>query len=143
VEAVDMVMSNAQTGQIIVKAGEKITQAQFVLIDGFGLSERGINWMGLGSTAILVTGAIWTFCLVAQRLHLASASPGFSSLGFTEFYHTDPSDRPYSLYQSGSRGFISQQFLRLNSCRHPSPLNCRSFPIQHPRYQRRFNRLGR
>lgn len=85
VEAVDMVMSNAQTGQIIVKAGEKITQAQFVLIDGFGLSERGINWMGLGSTAILVTGAIGTFCLVAQRLHRPLRHRDFLLLGLLSF----------------------------------------------------------
>ncbi|NCR71037.1 MAG: HDIG domain-containing protein [Microcystis aeruginosa LG13-12] len=85
VEAVDMVMSNAQTGQIIVKAGEKITQAQFVLIDGFGLSERGINWMGLGSTAILVTGAIGTFCLVAQRLHRPLRHRDFILLGLLSF----------------------------------------------------------
>ncbi|MFM7712756.1 MAG: hypothetical protein ACKO7A_08515, partial [Microcystis sp.] len=84
VEAVDMVMSNAQTGQIIVKAGEKITQAQFVLIDGFGLSERGINWMGLGSTAILVTGAIRTFCL-AQRLHRPLRHRDFLLLGLLSF----------------------------------------------------------
>mgnify|MGYP006189277969 FL=1 len=85
VEAVDMVMSNAQTGQIIVKAGEKITQAQFVLIDGFGLSERGINWMGLGSTAILVTSAIGTFCLVAQRLHRPLRHRDFLLLGLLSF----------------------------------------------------------
>ncbi|MDJ0539475.1 MAG: HDIG domain-containing protein [Microcystis sp. M53603_WE2] len=85
VEAVDMVMSNAQTGQIIVKAGEKITQAQFVLIDGFGLSERGINWMGLGSTAILVTSAIGTFCLVAQRLHRPLRHRDFILLGLLSF----------------------------------------------------------
>ena len=85
VEAVDMVMSNAQTGQIIVKAGEKITQAQFVLIDGFGLSERGINWMGLGSTAILVTGAIGTFCLVSQRLHRPLRHRDFLLLGLLSF----------------------------------------------------------
>ncbi|MCE2664104.1 MAG: HDIG domain-containing protein, partial [Microcystis sp. 53602_E8] len=85
VEAVDMVMSSAQTGQIIVKAGEKITQAQFVLIDGFGLSERGINWMGLGSTAILVTSAIGTFCLVSQRLHRPLRHRDFLLLGLLSF----------------------------------------------------------
>jgi len=85
VEAVDMVMSSAQTGQIIVKAGEKITQAQFVLIDGFGLSERGINWMGLGSTAILVTSVIGTFCLVAQRLHRPLRHRDFLLLGLLSF----------------------------------------------------------
>ncbi|GCL55422.1 metal dependent phosphohydrolase HD region [Microcystis aeruginosa NIES-3806] len=85
VEAVDMVMSDAQAGQIIVKAGETITQAQFVLIDGFGLSERGINWMGLGSTAILVTSAIGTFCLVAQRLHRPLRHRDFILLGLLSF----------------------------------------------------------
>ncbi|MBC1192516.1 MAG: HDIG domain-containing protein [Microcystis sp. M_OC_Ca_00000000_S217Cul] len=85
VEAVDMVMSDAQAGQIIVKAGETITQAQFVLIDGFGLSERGINWMGLGSTAILVTSAIGTFCLVSQRLHRPLRHRDFLLLGLLSF----------------------------------------------------------
>ncbi|NCR57370.1 MAG: HDIG domain-containing protein [Microcystis aeruginosa LL13-06] len=85
VEAVDMVMSNTQTGQIIVKTGEKITQAQFVLIDGFGLSERGINWMGLGATAILVTSVIGTFCLVAQRLHRPLRHRDFLLLGLLSF----------------------------------------------------------
>lgn len=85
VEAVDMVMADAQAGQIIVKAGEKITQSQFVLIDGFGLSERGINWLGLGATAILVTSAIGTFCLVAHRLHRPLRHRDFLLLGLLSF----------------------------------------------------------
>jgi cyclic-di-AMP phosphodiesterase PgpH len=85
VEAVDTVMTNAQAGQIIVQAGEKINQSQFVLIDGFGLSERGINWIGLGATAILVIGAIGTFCLVAHRLHHPLRHRDFILLGLLSF----------------------------------------------------------
>ena len=58
-----------QRGETIVQAGEKITQSQFVLLDGFGLSQRGINWEGLGLTAALVTGAVVIFWGVSQRVH--------------------------------------------------------------------------
>jgi cyclic-di-AMP phosphodiesterase PgpH len=68
-EAVETVTTSIQEGQIIVRAGQKIERADFVVLDGLGLSERGINWTGLGVTGILVTGAIGTFCLIARRLH--------------------------------------------------------------------------
>ncbi|MFM8293999.1 MAG: HD family phosphohydrolase [Microcystaceae cyanobacterium] len=67
--AVQAIAVTVKRGETIVKAGEKITQSQFVLLDGFGLSQRGINWEGLGLTAGLVTGAVVIFWGVSQRVH--------------------------------------------------------------------------
>ncbi|MEM1367285.1 MAG: HDIG domain-containing metalloprotein [Cyanobacteria bacterium P01_H01_bin.15] len=44
-----------QKGEPIVQTGETISQSQFVLLDGLGLSRRKINWHGLALTALLVT----------------------------------------------------------------------------------------
>ncbi len=56
-------------GEVIVKAGSRITQEQFILLDGFGLSQRQINWQGLLRTAGLVSGAVLIFCGVSRRIH--------------------------------------------------------------------------
>ncbi|MGF1478376.1 MAG: HD family phosphohydrolase [Cyanophyceae cyanobacterium] len=66
---VEPVIASIKQGETIVNEGEMITQEDFVLLDGFGLSRRGINWMGLGLTSILVMGAIGIFRLVEQRIH--------------------------------------------------------------------------
>jgi hypothetical protein len=96
--------------------------------------------MGLGSTAILVTGAIGTFCLVAQRLHWPLRHRDFLLLGLLSFTTPILAIAHIPFTNLAAVGLLVSSFYGLNSCRHPSPLNCRSFPIQHPRYQRRFNR---
>lgn len=69
VEAVQPEMVAIKQGEIIVKAGEKITQKDFVLLDNFQLSRRGINWEGLGISSLLVVGAVGFFCFVEHRVH--------------------------------------------------------------------------
>jgi cyclic-di-AMP phosphodiesterase PgpH len=54
-------------GDIIVEKGEKITQEDFIVLDGFDLSRRGISWGGLALTGICVSGAAGIFYLVAKR----------------------------------------------------------------------------
>ncbi len=56
-------------GEVIVLAGEAISQADFVLLDRFGLSGRGINWLGLIGCGALVSGAVSVFWLVERRFH--------------------------------------------------------------------------
>lgn len=56
-------------GEIIVERGETITQEDFVLLDGFGLSRRGISWWELSRSGLLVTGAVGIFWLVERKTH--------------------------------------------------------------------------
>jgi putative nucleotidyltransferase with HDIG domain len=67
-KAVEPVIVKIKKGQVIVKAGEKISQEDFLLLDGFKLSRRRINWEGVGLSAILVTGSIAIFCFAARRV---------------------------------------------------------------------------
>jgi hypothetical protein len=68
-QSVDPVLASVQRGEVIVYAGEQITQADFVLLDHFGLSRRGTNWLGLIGFGGLVTGAVGIFWLVERRVH--------------------------------------------------------------------------
>jgi len=65
-QAIKPVMVSIKKNQIIVEEGEKISQADFVLLDGLGLSLRGINWLGLRLSTILVLSVIGIF-VIAQR----------------------------------------------------------------------------
>ncbi len=65
--AVKPVMVSVKQGEIIIKAGEEITQADFVLLDYFGLSRRGINWMALLGFGTLVSGAVTIVWLVERQ----------------------------------------------------------------------------
>jgi cyclic-di-AMP phosphodiesterase PgpH len=56
-------------GEVIVRAGEQITQADFVLLDYFGMSRREINWWGLLGFTVLMGGAVLLFLRVEQRFH--------------------------------------------------------------------------
>lgn len=66
---VQPVFVEIQQGETIVQAGEMITQADFVLLDYFGLSRRGINWVGLIGCGVLVSGAVSVFWLVEKRFY--------------------------------------------------------------------------
>lgn len=68
-QAVPPVMVKINKGQIIVEEGETISQADFVLLDGFGLSRRGINWLGLRLSAILVISVIGVFVIVQRQVY--------------------------------------------------------------------------
>ncbi|MGF1496921.1 MAG: HD family phosphohydrolase [Elainellaceae cyanobacterium] len=65
-EAVEPELVEVRRGEIIVEEGETIDQSQFVLLDYFGLSRRGIDWVGLVAFAGIVTLSVGVF-LVAER----------------------------------------------------------------------------
>jgi len=67
--AVEPVFVSVERGEVIVFNGKQITQRDFVLLDHFGLSRRGINWRGLMGFGGLVTGAVGIFGLVERRVH--------------------------------------------------------------------------
>lgn len=68
-EAVEPEVVEIREGEVIVEAGETIEQSQFVLLDYFGLSRRGIDWSGLIGFAVIVGGSVVVFLLVEQRFH--------------------------------------------------------------------------
>jgi putative nucleotidyltransferase with HDIG domain len=68
-ERVEPVMVSIRRGEIIVRSGETISQPDFVLLDHFGLSRRGINWPGLVGFGTWVTVAVSIFLLVERRFH--------------------------------------------------------------------------
>jgi cyclic-di-AMP phosphodiesterase PgpH len=67
VEQVKPVMVTIKQGDAIVKYGDVITQEQFVLLDGFNLSRRSVNWRGVIISGLMVTGAVGLFCVVIKR----------------------------------------------------------------------------
>lgn len=68
-QAVQPMMVSIEKGEVIVYAGEQITRADFVLLDHFRLSRRGINWPGLIGFGGLVSGSLVVFWLVERRVH--------------------------------------------------------------------------
>lgn len=68
-QAVEPVIVNIRRGEVIVRTGETITQADFVLLDHFGLSRRGINWFGVLGFGAWVTVALGIFLVVEHRFH--------------------------------------------------------------------------
>lgn len=68
-QAVEPTIVTIQKGEVIVKAGEKITQANFVLLDHFRLSQRGIDWLHLIRFTAIVGLAVAIFRLVERRIH--------------------------------------------------------------------------
>ncbi|MBR8832264.1 MAG: hypothetical protein N5P05_003516 [Chroococcopsis gigantea SAG 12.99] len=84
-EAVPDVIVSANTNDTIVKGGEKITQAHFALLDGYGLSRREINGTGLAVTGLIVTGAVSIFCLVARKIHRPLRHRDLLLLGLLSF----------------------------------------------------------
>ena len=67
--AITPIIVEIQKGEIIVEEGQIITQEDFVLLDRFGLSRRGVNWPGLGVSGLLVVSATGIFCLALKRVH--------------------------------------------------------------------------
>ncbi|NET55813.1 MAG: HD family phosphohydrolase [Symploca sp. SIO2E6] len=68
-QQLEPVIVSVEKGEVIVEAGEEITQEDFVLLDHFGKSQRGINWPALIGFGSLVTGAIGIFFLVEREVH--------------------------------------------------------------------------
>ncbi|NJN85778.1 MAG: HDIG domain-containing protein [Leptolyngbyaceae cyanobacterium SL_7_1] len=93
---VEPVMVDIRQDEVIVSQGEMITQSDFVLLDYFGLSRRGINWVGLIGLGTWITGAVIIFLLVERQLHsgfrrrdyilvllLALSTPPLVAIGFS------------------------------------------------------------
>ncbi len=68
-EAVEPEIVAIRQGEIIVEAGQKIERSNFVLLDHFGLSRRGVDWLGLMGFAGVVGGSVVIFLLVERRFH--------------------------------------------------------------------------
>jgi cyclic-di-AMP phosphodiesterase PgpH len=69
-QKVKPVMIAIEKGETIVAEGEMISQQDFVLLDYFGLSRRGVNWLGLAGFVCLVGGAIAIVLLVERHYRL-------------------------------------------------------------------------
>ncbi|MGF1542301.1 MAG: HD family phosphohydrolase [Pleurocapsa sp.] len=67
--AIEPVVVEIEAGEIIVEKGERISQADFVLLDGFKLSRRSINWRGLKLSALFVTLIVSLFLLIQKRIY--------------------------------------------------------------------------
>ena len=65
-EAVKPVFVEVQQGDLIVQAGEPISQSQFVLLDHFNLSQRRFNYWGIAGFGALVGAGVVVF-LLAER----------------------------------------------------------------------------
>jgi cyclic-di-AMP phosphodiesterase PgpH len=69
-QKVKLVTIEVQKGEIIVREGKEISQQDFVLLDYFGLSRRGVNWLGLAAFVCLVGVAIAIVLLVERHYRL-------------------------------------------------------------------------
>ena len=69
-QKVKLVTIEVQKGEIIVREGKEISQQDFVLLDHFGLSRRGVNWLGLAAFVCLVGAAIAIVLLVERHYRL-------------------------------------------------------------------------
>jgi cyclic-di-AMP phosphodiesterase PgpH len=67
--AINSVVVEVEQGEVIVEQGTKITQANFVLLDGFKLSQRGVNWKGLELSAMVVGGIVSVFLVIQRRIY--------------------------------------------------------------------------
>ncbi|MBE9166249.1 HD family phosphohydrolase [Pleurocapsales cyanobacterium LEGE 06147] len=65
--AIEPAIVEIDRGEVIVEEGQVITQADFVLLDGFGLSRRSVNWNGLLLSGIMVTAAVSLFLSVQKK----------------------------------------------------------------------------
>jgi putative nucleotidyltransferase with HDIG domain len=68
-QKIEPVLVNINKGEVIVNRGQKITQRDFVLLDYFGLSERGINSKGLIKLVGLVSAGVGIVLLVEWKFH--------------------------------------------------------------------------
>ncbi len=67
--AINSVIVEAEQGEVIVEQGARITQADFVLLDGFQLSQRGVNWSGLRLSAAFVSGIVCLFLIIQRNIY--------------------------------------------------------------------------
>ncbi len=69
-QKVKLVTIEVEQGKIIVAEGKEISQQDFVLLDYFGLSRRGVNWLGMAGFVCLVGAAIAIVLLVERHYRL-------------------------------------------------------------------------
>jgi cyclic-di-AMP phosphodiesterase PgpH len=67
-EVADVTVS-INKGQTITERGDRITSANFAVLDHFGMSRRGVNWWGLSAFAALVSAAIALLLWIERRFH--------------------------------------------------------------------------
>ena len=67
--AINTVVVEIEQGDVIVEQGARISQADFVLLDGFKLSQRGINWNGLKLCAAFVSSIVGIFLLIQRKVY--------------------------------------------------------------------------
>lgn len=67
--AIEPVIVEIDRGEVIVEQGARITQANFVLLDGFKLSRRSISWSGLQLAAAFVSAVVGIFILIQRRIY--------------------------------------------------------------------------
>jgi len=67
-EQVQAVTVSVQAGDIIVRQGEDIDQAAFVLLDHFELSQRRLNVTGMLGFGVLMAGGVAAFLLVERTV---------------------------------------------------------------------------
>ena len=68
-KAINSVLVEVEQGEVIVEQGAVITQADFVLLDGFKLSRRGINWTGLELSAVFVSVIVGIFLIIQRKIY--------------------------------------------------------------------------
>lgn len=68
-EAVKPVMVEVSEGDVIVAAGHRISQSQFVLLDYFNLSQRRFNYSGLVLFGSLIAGCLGLFLWTERLSH--------------------------------------------------------------------------
>ncbi len=68
VEAISPVLASIKQGEVIVLEGEIISQENFVVLDGFGLSRREINWLGLRLSLFVVISIVGLFLSIQRKI---------------------------------------------------------------------------
>ena len=76
--AINTVVVEIEKGEVIVEQGARITQADFVLLDGFKLSQRGINWNGIKLCAVFVSLMVGIFLSIQRKV--------FSTLRYRDYF---------------------------------------------------------
>lgn len=66
-QEIQTVIVSIEKNQVIVKAGDEITQGDFILLDHFGLSRRSVNWQGVAGSAGVVSLSLIAFIAIAHR----------------------------------------------------------------------------
>ncbi|MEM8638453.1 MAG: HDIG domain-containing metalloprotein [Cyanobacteria bacterium P01_G01_bin.54] len=67
-EAVEMVVYEVKAGDVIVESGQTITRREFILLDEFDKTLRGVDWQGLATTTTVVIATVGAFTIIQRRL---------------------------------------------------------------------------